>query len=106
MRNTHPEMMIAQNMEPRMREYMLYLPLYDTCDSLYIGVNEGAAVKASTLDSPQKDGYIIMYGTSILQGGCASRPGMVFTSILGRMLDRQVMNLGFSGNGQLDTEVA
>lgn len=106
MRNTHPEMMIAQNMEPRMREYMLYLPLYDTCDSLYIGVNEGAAVKASTLDSPQKDGYIIMYGTSILQGGCASRPGMVFTSILGRMLDRQVMNLGFSGNGRLDTEVA
>lgn len=106
LRNTHPEMMIMQNMEPRMREYMLYLPLYDICDSLYIGVNDGATLKASTLDSPQKDDYIIMYGTSILQGGCASRAGMAFPSILGRKLNRQVINLGFSGNGRLDTEVA
>lgn len=105
-RDTHPRMMIIQNMEPRMREYMLYLPLYDRCDSLYIGTDSAATVTMSRVDSPRKDNYIVMYGTSILQGGCASRPGMVFTSILSRMLDRQVINLGFSGNGRLDPEVA
>jgi len=47
-----------------------------------------------------------MYGTSILQGGCVSRPGMAYTAILGRRLDRQVVNLGFSGNALLDPEIA
>ena len=47
-----------------------------------------------------------MYGTSILQGGCANRPGMAHTNIIGRRLDRTVINLGFSGNAFLDLEVA
>lgn len=49
---------------------------------------------------------IVFYGTSITQGGCASRPGMVHTAILGRLLDRPVINLGFSGNGQMEVELA
>ena len=48
----------------------------------------------------------MFYGTSITQGGCASRPGMVHTAILGRRLDRPVVNLGFSGNGTLDLDIA
>src|SRR5256885_13140974 len=44
----------------------------------------------------------VFYGTSITQGGCASRPGMVHTAILGRRFDVPVVNLGFSGNGTLD----
>src|SRR5690606_24273204 len=48
---------------------------------------------------------LVFYGTSITQGGCASRPGMVHTAILGRRLDRPVINLGFSGNGRLEIEV-
>ena len=49
---------------------------------------------------------LVFYGTSITQGGCASRPGMVHTAILGRWLDRPVINLGFSGNGTMDPEMA
>jgi lysophospholipase L1-like esterase len=49
---------------------------------------------------------ICFYGTSVTQGGCASRPGMVYTSILGRWLDRPTINLGFSGNGQAEPEMA
>lgn len=98
--------MVITDMEPRMREYMLYLPLYDGVDSIYIGVDSAAAVVRPVADSPRRDKPIIMYGTSILQGGCASRPGMAHTSILSRMLDRQVINLGFSGNGRLDPEIA
>ena len=49
---------------------------------------------------------IVFYGTSILQGGCATRPGMAHTNILSRRLNREAINLGFSGNGQLDLEIA
>ena len=49
---------------------------------------------------------IVFYGTSITQGGCASRPGMVHTAILGRQLNCPVINLGFSGNGKMEPEMA
>jgi lysophospholipase L1-like esterase len=49
---------------------------------------------------------VVFYGTSITQGGCATRAGMSYSNILTRMLDREIVNLGFSGNGQLDLEVA
>ena len=89
-----------------MREYMLYLSLYNGISSLEIGVDEGAVIEAPSIDSPRSDRPIVMYGTSILQGGCASRPGMAFTAILGRKLDREIINLGFSGNAWLDYEIA
>ena len=49
---------------------------------------------------------IIVYGTSIDQGGCASRPGMAWTNILSRAMNRPFVNLGFSGNGQGEPELA
>lgn len=97
---------VVTDMEPRMREYMLYLPLYDGVDSISIGTEPGAVVAPPAVDRPRRDNPVVMYGTSILQGGCATRPGMVHTSILERMLDREVINLGFSGNARLDPEVA
>jgi hypothetical protein len=87
-------------------EFLLYLPLYNGTESLEIGIP-----KESTLEkAPPRDAEhakpIVFYGTSITQGGCASRPGMVHTAILGRWLDRPVINLGFSGNGRMEKEVA
>ncbi len=97
---------IISNMSPEMREYMLYLSLYNGINELEIGVDEGAVIEAPAVESPKAERPVVMYGTSILQGGCASRPGMAFTSILGRRLDREVINLGFSGNAKLDSEIA
>ena len=97
---------IMENMEPRMREYMLYLSLYDGVDSLYVLTDSAARVLPPAVDLPRRDHPMVMYGTSILQGGCASRPGMVHTSVLGRMFNREVINLGFSGNARLDPEIA
>ena len=85
---------------------MLYLSMYNGVDSLEIGIDEGSVIEAPAVESPRSDSPVVMYGTSILQGGCASRPGMAFTSILGRKLDREVINLGFSGNARLDYEIA
>ena len=96
----------VRNMDGRMREYMLYLSLYDGVKSLSIGTEKGAVIEGPAVDSPKSGKPIVMYGTSILQGGCATRPGMAFTAIIGRWLDREVVNLGFSGNGRLDYEIA
>ena len=100
------ERCIIANMDPIDREYMLYLSLYDGVSSLEIGVDEGSTLVQPAVDSPRAAKPIVMYGTSILQGGCANRPGMAHTNILSRCLDREVINLGFSGNALLDMEIA
>jgi hypothetical protein len=97
---------LVSNMEPREREYMLYLPLYDGIERLEIGVARDASLDAGGVDSPRAGRPVVFYGTSITQGGCASRTGMAYTNILSRMLNREVINLGFSGNGKLDLDVA
>lgn len=81
------------------REYRLYLPLYNTITSFEIGVPDGRIWEVL----PQRhEKPIVIYGTSIAQGACASRPGMAWTSVLNRQLDWPVINLGFSGNGRLE----
>lgn len=100
------ERKIIGNMDPVEREYMLYLSLYDGVSSLEIGVDEGATLDQPAVDSPSREKPVVMYGTSILQGGCANRPGMAHTNIISRRLDREVINLGFSGSALLDMEIA
>lgn len=97
---------LVQNMTREAREYMLYLSLYDGVENLSIGIEEGSSIGQPEVDLPDCGHPVVMYGTSILQGGCASRPGMAHTNILGRMLGREVINLGFSGNAFLDYEIA
>ncbi|WP_341225436.1 SGNH/GDSL hydrolase family protein [uncultured Arcticibacterium sp.] len=84
------------------REYRLYLPLYNEVSWLEIGVEENAIF---TPLEARKEKPIVIYGTSIAQGACASRPGMAWTTILGRKMDRPLINLGFSGNGRLDAPI-
>lgn len=100
------ERCIIANMDPVEREYMLYLSLYDGVASLEIGVDEGSLLDQPYVEMPSREKPVIMYGTSILQGGCANRPGMAHTNILSRRLNREVINLGFSGNALLDMEIA
>ena len=100
------EQVIISTMTSTNREFMLFLPLYDGLTSLSIGVDS-----LSTITKPQTkliatENPIVVYGTSITQGGCATRPGMSYTNILTRLMNREFINLGFSGNGQLDYEIA
>jgi len=97
---------LASGLIPKAREYLLYLPLYNGVSAVEVGV-------PGTYEVVRADPYpkasarpIIFYGTSITQGGCASRPGMVHTAILGRWLGHPVINLGFSGNGRMEQEIA
>jgi len=88
------------------REYMLYLSLYDGVKALSIGIKEGYMIGQPERHTPRAEKPVIMYGSSLQQGGCCSRPGMAYTNILARRLDREVINLGFSGNGKIDYEIA
>ena len=97
------ETAIAKDLAPGSRRYTLYLPLYNGVDSLEVGVPKGESFKAL---APRKEKPILFYGTSIMHGACASRPGMAFPAILGRRLRRPTINLGFSGNGCMEAEVA
>ena len=85
------------------REFKLYLPLYDGTTKVEIGLESGSTITKPAAD---KKLPIVFYGTSILQGGCASRPGMVFTSIISRKLNVDCINFGFSGNGRMDPPMA
>lgn len=97
---------IIANMEPEEREYILYLSLYDGVSSLAIGVDSLSDISLPKQDIPKREQPIVFYGTSIMQGGCASRPGMASTNILSRLFNRETINLGFSGNAFLDLELA
>jgi lysophospholipase L1-like esterase len=84
------------------REYRLYLPLYNGCESVEVGVLENETIAKAP---PAAGKPICYYGTSITQGGCASRPGMAYTAIAARRLDRPHYNFGFSGNGRMEPAV-
>jgi lysophospholipase L1-like esterase len=95
---------LVTGLTPVARDYCLYLPLYNGVSQVEVGVAAGSKVESLVRDEKQRK-PIVFYGTSITQGGCASRPGMVHTAILGRKLDRPVINLGFSGNGKMEQAV-
>ena len=99
------EVVLVDNLSSTDREYSLYLPLYNGVQSVEIGIpSEHPLYKLPRAAGKRKP--IIFYGTSITQGGCASRTGMVHTAILSRRLDEPVINLGFSGNGRMEQPLA
>jgi len=99
------EKSLAKDMQPARREYLLYLPLYNGVEEVKIGIPGNAKLEPAASRPPgQKP--IVFYGTSILQGGCASRPGMAYPAILSRRLNREQINLGFSGNAWGEPELA
>lgn len=89
-------------LDPALRTYLAYLPLYNSTVKVEVGVPKGATFQPV---APRKEKPIVFYGTSITHGASASRPGMPHPAILGRRLDRPVINLGFSGNGKMEPEV-
>ena len=95
------EATIVKGIPEGSHEFCLYLPLYNGVESISIGIPP----TADMAKTPVRPKPICFYGTSILHGGCASRPGMAYPSILGRRFDVPVINLGFSGNGKMQPEV-
>ena len=88
--------------ERRGYDYELFLPLYNEVKWLEIGVDDGYDLRLTPVT---REAPIVVYGTSIGQGACASRTGMAWTNIVKRETGYPLINLAFSGNGMLETEV-
>lgn len=88
----------------RTREFAIYMSLYNAPQSFEIGLCPDATIAPPS--PPVLARPVVFYGTSITQGGCASVPGHDFVSSIGRLLNLHTINLGFSGNGRGESEVA
>lgn len=102
--NSEYEVLVDGNLGKEYKEILLNFPLYMGVKSVEIGLT----VKSEILPPCPHTvaGKMVFYGTSITQGGCASRPGMAYTNIISRHMDCEAINLGFSGNGLGEYEVA
>jgi hypothetical protein len=95
---------LAGPLPAKRREYMVYLPVRNGVTKLEIGVPKGSEIEPGP-PRPAGSKPIVFYATSITHGISASRPGMTHAAILGRMFNREIINLGFAGNGKMELEV-
>ena len=95
------DQILFEDIERKKREYCLFLPLYDTLIDMQIGLDDDSSIENITFQNKP----LVFYGTSITQGGCASRPGLAHTNIISRELGYECINLGFSGNGHLESSI-
>lgn len=86
-----------------LRDITINFPLYSNVKDVYIGLQKGADIKEPPKYSNDKP--IVYYGSSITQGGCASRPGTCYQGIISRRFNRDYINLGFSGSARAEDEI-
>ena len=86
------------------QDVMIHFPLYSSVKHLWIGLDEGAHLAPPAPYTVGKP--VVFYGSSITQGGCASRAGCCYQSLLSEKLDFDYINLGFSGNAKGEQAMA
>lgn len=91
---------------PGEREYLLYLPLFNQTKFVELGVATNRFIRKAGVWGTGVRKPIVFYGTSILQGLGAERPGIMHSAILGRRFNWPTINLGFSGNGRMEPALA
>jgi len=95
---------IAYASEKIFQEWTINFPLYNGVKKLFIGLQQDSILEKAYEYSIEKP--IVFYGSSITQGGCASRPGNSYPNIISRWLDADIYNLGFSGSAKGEPEMA
>ena len=88
-------LVLIKNMDNSVKECMLYLPIYSECNSVKIGIQEGAEITA--IESPFRH-RIGIFGSSYTHGISTSRPAMSYPMQLMRWTGLQFLSLGCSGN--------
>ena len=98
------EALIGLNESGEMKEWLINFPLYGGVEVVEVGIEKTAALQAPTAHKVDKP--VLFYGSSITQGGCASRPGNNYTSMLCRAVDAEQINMGFSGSARGEDSMA
>ena len=87
----------------KMRYFTINFPLHSVVSEFYVGLQEDSQLGAGKPYKNKKP--IIIYGSSIVHGTGASRPGLAYSNIISRKLDMDVVNLGFSGNAKAELPI-
>ena len=95
---------LCRDGDGRMRDYSLYLPLFNGVLSLEIGVEPNAKFEPPTAHKITKP--IVFYGSSITHGACASRTSLCYPALVCRDVDAPMVNLGFAGNAKGEPKMA
>lgn len=98
------EMTGAYDLDGKMHEHTVYLPLFTPLYDLMIGLDDDAQVKPPRPYAVQKP--IVFYGSSITNGASATHAGNAYVSIVCRRLDASFLNLGFSGSARGEESIA
>ena len=80
----------------KLADYELSFPLYNTVKTVYVGIKRGCTLLEGEKYKIQKP--FVYYGSSITQGGCASKPSGSYQSLISKRFDADFINLGFSGS--------
>jgi hypothetical protein len=105
-KGANQDQLIIQHMDGAMKQFMLYLPLYNGISDLQIGVHTTATIVKPAQPGINTAKRIVVYGSSVVQGASASRAGMAYPAILQRKTGYDVINLGFSGSAKMEPELA
>ena len=99
----HHRFTLVTNMAEGEKECLLYLPLYNRCDSLSLGIDSAASI--APLPNPFR--YKVLFGgSSITHGASANRAGQCYTGLLGLKYGVYAINYGFSGQFKLEKPLA
>ena len=90
--------------EDGFRDYTVYMPLHGAYQDISIRLEDGAELLPCTPFRNEKP--VVFYGSSITQGYCASRPGMIYSNILSRKLNMKIRNLGFADSAKGEPAMA
>jgi hypothetical protein len=105
-KGTDQDQLLVLHMDSTLKQFMLYLPLYNNVNELQIGVQQNAVIQSPAKPGINKAKRVVVYGSSVVQGASASRPGMAYPAILQRHFGYDVINLGFSGSAKMEPSLA
>lgn len=90
--------------DTQLRDITINFPTYNDINDVWVGIEEGSKLQSGERYINGKP--IVYYGSSITQGGCASRPGNAYPALLSRKFNLDFINLGFSGSARGETQMA
>ena len=98
------EQIVQLPKDKKMRAYTIHFPVHSVVETLDVGVEPGAAIGQGA--AYRAGAPVVFYGSSIVHGTAAGRPGMIYECQLSRMLNLDFINLGFSGQAKGERAMA
>lgn len=87
-----------------MEDITVILPRNETVTAFSVEIDDDAEIAPAT--PYRNDRPVAFYGSSITEGGCPTRVGCNYVSLLSMRLNIDVLNYGFSGNARGDLAFA